>query len=455
MLLTILAFVIVIGPLILVHELGHFLAAKATGVQVLRFSIGFGPAIISWESGETEYRLAWVPLGGYVKMAGLEDEGAAAGLEGGPATVPVDPERAFDRKSIPARVLVLIAGVTMNVILAFLIYAGLYAVHGTPRTATTQIDSVIVSGLPAGAEAFSELKLGDHIVKVNGKAVAYWDDVVEHIVLDTLSPEIRVEVAGRDQPIVAQVGEHNFTARRAIARSLIYLVQPRLGIVQPGEPAGRAGLHVGDVVIRVNGDTVRSFAELSQVIRRQPGKPVTLDLLRAGQPITKTVTPRPRTAADTLGGAQLGEGMMGALSTPPRAYVRETPGQAILLAAQQTIGSAGAIFQFLGRLFSGGDSIKQLGGPLLIGQISGQVIRLGFFEFMSFIAFFSVQLAVLNLLPIPVLDGGHIMFLLAEAVRGKPLSVTVRVRLLNIGFWILIAIMIVAFGNDFLRIIPR
>jgi regulator of sigma E protease len=454
-LLTLLAFVIVIGPLILVHELGHFMAAKATGVQVLRFSIGFGPPIVSWRRGETEYRLAWIPLGGYVKMAGLEDEGAASGLEGGPAEVAIDPERAFDRKPVAARVLVLIAGVTMNVILAFLIYAGLYALHGTPRLATTQIDSVSVSGLPAGAESLRELRFGDQIVRVNGAAVRSWDDVVEHIVLDTLRTDIAIDLAGRSEPLVAQIGEKNPAARRAIARSLAYLIPPRIGMVNPGEPAARAGLRVGDVVARINGDSVRSWSELSLQVRHNPAKEVKLDVVRGDTTIALTLVPKVRGPADTLGGARPGEGMMGALGSPARFYVPEAPGRAIVLAVDQTLGAAGAIFQFLGRLVSGNEPLKQLGGPVLIGQISGQVIRLGLHDFLAFIAFFSVQLAVLNLLPIPVLDGGHLVFLLAESVRGRPIPINVRIRLLNIGFWILIAIMVVAFGNDVFRILPR
>ena len=152
MLLTIAAFVVVIGILILVHEAGHFFAAKAVGVQVLRFAIGFGPPLLRTKRGETEYWLCAVPLGGYVKMAGLEEEGMAAELEGGKAEVPVDPARAFDRKPIWARLLVMVAGVTMNVVLAFVLYTGISLALGTPEIATTQVDSVSTARLPAGAD---------------------------------------------------------------------------------------------------------------------------------------------------------------------------------------------------------------------------------------------------------------------------------------------------------------
>lgn len=455
MLLTAVAFIVVIGVLILVHELGHFIAAKATGVQVLRFSIGFGPAIISWQRGETEYRLAWVPVGGYVKMAGLEDEGMAGELEGGAKAVPVDPERAFDRKPIWARVIVLTAGVAMNVLLAFVIYTGTAAVLGTPELATTQIDSVDTSQLPPGAESLRGLSFGDKILRINGDTVRSWNDVAERVIVDS-SPELRFELAGRAEPTVVRLSDNSPANRRQIVRALAYLVPPRLGIVNPGQPAARAGLRVGDYVLRANGDTVRSWSQLAETIRRNPLQKVRLDVRRNDATLEISVVPERRTAADTAGGAHVGEGIMGSTPAPERIYVRESLGSAFVIGIDQTLAAGTVIIRYLGRLVSGNEPLKQLGGPVLIGQISGQVIRLGLHDFLAFMAFFSVQLAVLNLLPIPVLDGGHLVFLFAEAARGgRPIPVTVRVRLLNIGFWILIAIMVVAFGNDVFRILPR
>src|SRR6266536_5617082 len=175
MLLTLAAFAVVLGPLIFVHEAGHFLAAKAVGIQVLRFSIGFGRPLLSWRRGETEYWISWLPLGGYVKMAGLEDEGIAGGLEGGKADVPVDPARAFDRQPVWKRTIVILAGVTMNVVFAFCVYAGIAATVGSPELASTEIDSVTARALPPGAEALATLKFGDRIVRVNGDTVRSWN----------------------------------------------------------------------------------------------------------------------------------------------------------------------------------------------------------------------------------------------------------------------------------------
>jgi regulator of sigma E protease len=453
MLLTIVAFVIVIGVLIFVHELGHFLAAKAVGVQVLRFSIGFGRPILSWTRGETEYRLAWVPLGGYVKMAGLEDEGVASDLEGGAGGTPVDPARAFDRKPVWARIVVLSAGVAMNVLLAFVIYTGIAATVGVPQLGTTDIDSVDVQGLPAGAEALGQVA-DRRILRINGEPVQSVDDIQERM-LDTTVRELRFDVQGSAEPIVvtAPAGRDQ---RIAMARALSFRLPPRIGIVTPGQPAARAGLRGGDLVVRAQGDTVRSWTELYMLIRGNAGTSVTLDVQRGDSTRSITVVPIARTASDTAGGAKIGEGMMGAQPVPPRVYRPVGVGRAVGIAAAQTAGAAGAIVQFLGRLVSGDEPLRQLGGPVLIGQISAQVIRLGLHDFLNFLAFFSVQLAVLNLLPIPVLDGGHIVFLLIEQIRGRPIPVAVRIRLLNIGFWILIAIMVVALGNDVIfRLIPR
>jgi regulator of sigma E protease len=354
-----------------------------------------------------------------------------------------------------ARIVVLVAGVTMNAALAFFLYTGVAAVIGTPQLATTQVDSVVVSELPPGAEAFAALRFGDRIERVNGAVVRSWNDVLEGL-LDVERADVTIEVAGRTEPLVARLADPGPAARRRLARSLIYLLPPKIGLVEPGRPAARAGLRVGDLVLRVNGDTVRSWSEMVERVRASAGQPLHVALRRGAAAESLTVVPEARSAADTAGGAAAGEGIIGASPAPDRIYVREGLGAAFVSGTQQTVGAGLAIVYFLGRLVSGDEPLRQLGGPVLIGQISGQVIRMGLHDFLAFLAFFSVQLAVLNLLPIPVLDGGHLAFLLIEGIRGKPIPVGVRVRLLNIGFWILIAIMVLAVGNDVIfRLLPR
>src|SRR5882762_1328886 len=192
-LVSLLSLVIVLGVLISVHEFGHFIVAKAVGIQVLRFSLGFGRPLISWRRGETEYWISWIPLGGYVKMAGLEEEGMVGELEGGKAEAAIDPARAFDHKPLWARMAVILAGVTMNLFLAFVIYTGLTAVAGEQRFTMTPVDSVDVTRLPSGAEALGTLHRGDRIVRINGDSLQTWDDFVEKILSGP--EELRFQVA--------------------------------------------------------------------------------------------------------------------------------------------------------------------------------------------------------------------------------------------------------------------
>ena len=453
MLLTILALLVVLGVLIFVHEAGHFLAAKAVGVQVLRFSLGFGPPVVSFKRGETEYWISWIPLGGYVKMAGLEDEGIAGELEGGKSDVPADPARAFDKKPVWARVVVLIAGVTMNVILAFVLYTGIGAVLGTPQIASTQIDSVDTRALPAGAAALAALRFGDRILRLNGDTIRSWNDLVEGIL--TGPGALRFEVQGRSEPLVVTAGDSGQRVRATLVRALARLDPPRLGVIEPGRPANRAGLKTGDLVVRANSDTIRSWNEMLRTIWGSPGKPLQLEVFRDGSVVPIDLVPDTRIETDTASPRPHVYGAIGAAQDPPTLYVTESVGRAVVLGAQQTIGAGLVIVEFLRQVFAGEQSAREVGGPILIGQIAGQVARLGLPTFLTFMAFFSVQLAVLNLLPIPVLDGGNLLFLIAEAVRGKPIDLKIRIRLLNIGFWTLILIMLFAVGNDVLRIIPR
>src|SRR5204862_5860544 len=174
-LLTPISLIVVVGVLIFVHEAGHFVVAKAVGIQVLRFSLGFGRPIVRWRRGETEYWISWIPFGGYVKMAGLEDEGMAGELEGGASADPIDPARAFDKKPVVMRLLVVCAGVTMNALLAFVIFAVLAGSVGTPELNTTQVDSVVTAPLPAGARALASLAPGDRIVRINDDSIRTWD----------------------------------------------------------------------------------------------------------------------------------------------------------------------------------------------------------------------------------------------------------------------------------------
>ncbi len=444
MLLTILSVIVVLGVLISVHEFGHFIVAKTVGIQVLRFSLGFGRPVIQWRRGETEYWISWIPLGGYVKMAGLEEEGMAGELEGGKADVPIDPARAFDRKPLWARMAVILAGVTMNLCLAFVIYTGLTAVAGDQRVAMTPVDSVDASRLPPGAEALATLHRGERIVRINGDSLRTWDDFGEQVVNGP--EELRFQVAGRAEPIVIHVARDT-GARHQLARAVIQLFPARIGPVALGLPAQRAGLRGGDVVARINSDTIVSWTDLVRRVRERVGKPLVLTVLRGDSIVRIPITPVP---TDSVGQHF---GVIGAYPNPPLVRVPVGFGTALSVGLRQTEAQIVGVVTAIKRLVTGQASPRELGGVLSIAQMSGQAIRLGWDWFLQFLAFFSVSLAVLNLLPIPVLDGGHAMFLIAEAIRRRPLSPQLRMRLTQFGMLIVLAIMFVAIGNDVLRLL--
>lgn len=452
MLLTLLSLVIVLGVLIFVHELGHFVVAKAVGIQVLRFSLGFGRPVLAWTRGETEYWISWIPLGGYVKMAGLEEEGMVGELEGGKTAVAIDPERTFDRKPLWARMAVILAGVTMNVLLAFVIYTGLFAVSGVPARATTQVDTVLVHRLPPGSEGLAVLRRGDRIVRVNGDTVKSWNEVQDRLMNG--GPEARIEIGGErgGRSAALSVRLPDDADRRARAVGAILPLDPaRIGLVFPGEAAARAGLRPGDVVIRVDADTIRSWNDLLLKLWYSPDRTIALSVLRGGTVVHLEVTPRAQVETDSLSIRPKTFGFIGAEGDFPEIRQRLPFLTAVRGGLVQTGRQIVLVVGSVKRLVLGQASVKEVGGPIMIAQVSGQAVRLGIDRFLMFIAFFSVSLAVLNLLPIPVLDGGHAMFLIAEGIRRKPLSPQLRLRLTQLGLLVVLAIMVLAISNDVLR----
>jgi regulator of sigma E protease len=451
MLVTLLVMLVVLGVVIFVHELGHFMAAKWFGVQVLRFSIGFGPPILSWQRGETEYWIASIPLGGYVKMAGMEEEGDPTGrLEGGAASVPIDPARTLESKPVWARLIVMVAGVTMNVLLAFLIHTGINAV-AAPEPAMLPIDSVAVDSLSPEASALAQLKPGDRIVAINGDTVRSLRDFQQAI--EEGPDTLRLRQDASAEPLIVPLPADR-AERRAAFQAISFRLPPTVSILIPGDPAHRAGLKPGDQVLSVNGDTVASWSELVSMIRRSAGDSLQMAVRRGEQRLEVTVVPKEHTERGP-DGVERTYGLIGANPNPPIVYVPQPLGTAVIEGARETAVRAGMVVVFLSRLFTGGVSVREVGGPVLIAQLSGQAAQLGLVTLLGFVAFISLNLAVLNLLPIPVLDGGHVMFLLFEAVRGKPVSQKVRLRLTQAGFAFIVALMVLAFSNDVLRNISR
>ena len=482
--MTILATIIVLGVLIFVHELGHFLAARSVGIRVERFSIGLGPRIFGFRRGDTEYVVSAIPLGGYVKMGGMDDEvmeaieggaeGPAAGQEGEAATVhgtsgpagPVpDPEWGlasekppsgsprpgdFDSKSVPARAWVISAGVIMNMLFAILAFTFVAAGWGSPEADTTRVVGVRAHLLPDVAAALADVPEGATLIRVGGREVTHWGEVRE-AVREAPDGEVNFAFTGPAWDISVPLVGEEVKARTTTAFEV--WIDPVLQAVSPGAPADRAGIRQGDRVVALDGEPVRNWSHFVAMIESRPGVESELTLERDGGTIVRSLTPSAEEAVDPGTGEARTVGRVGVIVATPTIYTPMPLGEAVQYGWDETVFITGAIVGFLRDLLTGQMSARNLGSIVTIGEMSGQAAAEGLPVFLRFMGLFSVNLAILNLLPIPVLDGGHLLFLAIEAVRGRPLSVQQRLRWSQVGFVILIGIMLLALGNDFLRLL--
>ena len=450
--MTIIATIVVLGVLIFVHELGHFAAAKAVGVEVQRFSIGLGPKVFGFRHGETEYVLSAIPLGGYVKMGGMDDE-VMERLEGGEPTGPrTPPERAFDQKPIWARAFVISAGVIMNMLFAFATYAFLAAQYGVPEYDSTRVGMVFAETLPEGAERLATVDPGSRILQIGGEEAEHWGDV-QRLLLNAPAGPLTIRFAEPSRELEIQVQE-DAEARRALVSSVANWVEAGVGAVNPGSPADEAGLEPGDRIVAVAGEPVSNWWTFVEAISARPGERVDLTLVRDEREIIRTVTLDTETETRS-DGTTVEVGRVGVYQPQAATTYQEVSfGDAVTHGYRETAAVTGLIVGFLGDLVTGGISPRSMGSIVTIGEASGQAAAAGLDQFLRFMALFSVNLAVLNLLPIPVLDGGHLVFLGIEAVRGgRGLTVEQRLKWSNVGFIVIVGIMVWALSNDFLRLL--
>ena len=454
MLITILSTIVVLGVLIFVHELGHFVTAKAVDIEVPRFSIGFGPKVIGFRRGETEYVISLLPLGGYVKMAGMEELEMIEGQPGitEPAEAPTKRTdgRDFDSKPLWARALVISAGVIMNILFAIVVFTGNALVYGVPQEPEPVIGGITEELVPEGAEALYGVPSGSRIVTIAGDSIGDWEDL-RIALLTTRAGDTQIELAGREPITVALPSNDSARASLFIAIEPVTASPPRISQVVADGPAATAGLRANDLIVRAGGQPVETWQQFVSIVEANPGIAVPLVVERGGEQLNLAVTPSSNTAGSS--GFQFGRiGVGGAGIDAGLTRSRPSPIRAIAYGTERTWDTASLVVGFLGGMFTGQYSPRNLGGPIEIGRISGQVARAGFEQFLSFMALFSVNLAVLNLLPIPVLDGGQLVFLGVEAVRGRPLSIEQRMRFTQVGFVIILMIMAWAIGNDILRV---
>jgi regulator of sigma E protease len=449
--MTLLALLIVLGVLVFVHELGHFLAAKWAGIYVHRFSLGLGAPIkaLTTKRGETEYAISWLPLGGYVKMASAEEDATSAALEGGHEAVPVPADRVFESKPVWKRMIVILAGVTMNLLFAWAVNVGLAAKNGRAYDPTTTVGRVIPELVPRGAEAVLQIPAGTRITAVQGQPVESWDDIVFGIV-QAAGRDVRLRL-GDGRELVLPVHADALEARSALAQALQPARPPVVGQAVPGLPAAKAGLESGDTLVTVDGQPVRAWHDLVGRIEQSGGRPVRLDVSRHGAARSFTVTP----FADTTTTLDQRKHVAWKLGIAPVVVTKTERYDALGAVKAGTVATGEGVVTLVRTvrgLFTGRVSGKSLGGPILIAQQAGAAAELGVDTFLAFMAFVSINLAVLNLLPVPVLDGGQFVFLLAEAVLRRPLPLKVRERLTSVGLLLILALMVFAFWNDFTRL---
>jgi regulator of sigma E protease len=431
---SIFAFVFVLGILIFVHELGHFVMARRIGVRVLTFSLGFGPKILKMRRGDTEYCVSAIPLGGYVKMAGENPEDSRTGASD-----------EFLSKTKWQRFQVLVMGPVMNLALAVVVMAGvLYQGAPVPKF---EREPVVVgafapnpeSNQPLPAEA-AGVRIGDRIVSVNSEPVDTWNDFNMAVVTKANRP-ILLGIDRGGQPLTIEVTPRALTKFEMGDIGILPELNPEVVSVLDGSPAKEAGLQVGDVVLAVNGQPRMPYDKMIETIRT--GQPIAFDIARGDQRLSMTITPR---SIDDLVriGAQFEQ--------YERVRIEPGPLQAIGLSLEQNWEWSKLIVKTLAGLFTRETNVKQLMGPVAIAQVSGTAAEAGWIELFGLMAMISLNLGLLNLMPIPVLDGGHILILALEGLSRKDFSMKVKEKMLLAGFVLLVTLMVTVIYNDLTRI---
>jgi regulator of sigma E protease len=431
-LITFLSFAFVLGVLVFVHELGHFLAAKRVGIKVLKFQLGFNPTVISIRRGDTEYGIGALPLGGYVKMAGENPEEERTGRSD-----------EFLSKTKWQRFQVLVMGPVMNLLLAFVLTA--VVLYQGAEKAAYEDQPVVVGTVTANSPAANAgIQTGDHITTVGDRTVSTWDDFYLAVGTrpnrETTLKLVRkgAEMTRTLTPTVAGSGSRFEVGEIGVLPN----VHPHIRSVSSGEPAEKAGLKENDVVLAVNGEPITFASQLKEAIAKRPEQQITMTIQRNGSPMSVLATPARRAGAGLLGIGIADE----TVSIKPGAV------EAVRMSLQKNVQYAGLIFQTIWGLVTRETSPKQLMGPVAIAQLSGESAQLGWIALFSLMASISLNLGLLNLLPIPVLDGGHIFIMGLEGIARRDFSVRVKEKMLLAGFVVLMMLMVTVIYNDLTRI---
>ncbi len=428
---SVLAAVVALGLLIFAHEFGHFIVAKLSGVHVLKFSLGFGKRLFGWRIGDTDYMVSAFPLGGYVKMLGEEEDGEEL--------TPEQKKHSFLAQPVYKRALIVFAGPLFNILLAVTLCYMLF-ITGFP-TAIAKVTAV-GPDTPAAAAGF---RAGDIIESEDGDYANSWEEVEEYVKTHP-GKEITFVVRrdGGKLTIKARPADIGGKGDLGLYGSAV------LAAVMVGSPADKAGLQPKDQIVKVDGKLVGSWADMADVVKASPGKTLDFSVQRDGRLLDLKITP---TLKEDARKGEKPYGVIGVQAGVESENVAYGPIESVGMSVNKTMYMTGFTVAFLGRIVKGKEDASQIGGPVAIVQMSGRQARQGFADFVIFMALLSVNLGIINLFPIPILDGGHLFFFGIEAVLGKPLSMRKREIAQQVGLFLLIALMVFVFYNDIMRLL--
>jgi len=443
------AFVVALGVLIVVHEFGHFAVARLCGVKVLRFSVGFGRPLAMRRFGRdgTEWAISAFPLGGYVKM-----------LDESEAPVPAeDIDRAFNRQSVGKRILIVLAGPVANLLLAVFLYWVVFVLG------VEELRPVLDEPSAASPAAVAGIHSGETVRTVNGKSISTWQEFSLEIVDLALRHEAAVletenragEAAVRRVEVGATASVDEDLLARLGLRLNRPLSRPVVGEVLADSPAAASGIRAGDLLLTIDGKPTPTSADVTRLVRDSGGRSMAVDFRRGAETLHVQLTPR-----ETPNGGERVWRIGVQFRDDPAAHidmsivVRYGPAAAVGRAIALTSDWVMMDLRIIGRMIGGEVSPKNISGPVAIAEFAGQSARLGTAHYLKFLALISISLGVLNLLPIPILDGGHLLYYLAEIIRGRPLPDRVAELGRQVGFALLILLMVFALYNDINRLIP-
>lgn len=439
---TVLGIVLVLGVMILVHEWGHFIVARLFGVRVDVFSIGFGPRLFGWKRGATDYRISALPLGGYVRMAGQDLMEIDSG-EKGPTGAP---DEVMSKKRWQ-RALISFAGPAVNLVMPILLLGGFYALKGYPYQAYLE-KPIILSELPEnGPLAKAGVKDGDQVVAINGTSTPDWKSAER--VLTEVGPKQRFKVSVSSHGVTKDIQVDGAEVKPG---SSLFGYPPApavVGELTSGKPAKAAGLKKGDLIVAVNGVPIHNWFQCVDLIKKSGSGILTMEVQRNGSPVKLEIHPVQSKDEDGQVVWKIGVGSEGAWLYRPSTFM-----SAFATASRETVDQTQALLVVLGKLFTGKLSVGQLQGFVGIAVRAGEAVQSGPVDTVRLMAVISLNLGVLNLLPIPILDGGHILLLSIEGIRRRDLSLTFKERFIQVGFVFLLLLFAFVMYNDVRHLLP-